>query len=75
MSISYVEWKDVENEQLRKEIDWLISTQIVEEWNGRFVGAPNKDNSGYVVYPIKADAVASWRAAACSAVKNAMVGK
>lgn len=56
--------------RLEKEVDWLISTKIVEEWNGRFVGAPNKDNSGYAVYPTKAEAVASWREAARKAVET-----
>lgn len=56
-------------ERLEKEADWLISTKIVEEWNGRFVGAQNKDNSGYAVYPTKAEAVASWREAAHKAVE------
>ena len=55
-------------ERLEKEADWLISTKIVEEWNGRFVGAQNKDNSGYAVYPTKAEAVASWREAARKAI-------
>lgn len=58
-----------EVERLEKEADWLISTKIVEEWNGRFVGAQNKDNSGYAVYPTKAEAVASWREAAHKAVE------
>lgn len=57
-------------ERLEKEVDWLISTKIVEEWNGRFVGAQNKDNSGYAVYPTKAEAVASWREAARKAVEE-----
>lgn len=57
-------------ERLEKEADWLISTKIVEEWNGRFVGAQNKDNSGYAVYPTKAEAVASWREAARKAIEN-----
>ena len=57
-------------ERLEKEEDWLISTKIVEEWNGRFVGAQNKDNSGYAVYPTKAEAVASWREAARKAVEK-----
>ena len=55
-------------ERLEKEADWLISTKIVEEWNGGFVGAKNKDNSGYAVYPTKAEAVASWREAARKAI-------
>ena len=59
-----------EIKRLEKEADWLISTKIVEEWNGRFVGAPNKDNSGYAVYPTKAEAVASWRKSAREAVED-----
>lgn len=57
-------------ERLEKEADWLISTKIVEEWNGRFVGAPDKYNSGYAVYPTKAEAVASWREAARKTVEE-----
>lgn len=57
-------------ERLEKEADWLISTKIMEEWNGRFVGAQNKDNSGYAVYPTKAEAVTSWREAARKAMEE-----
>ena len=53
-----------EVERLEKEADWLTSEKIVQKWNGRFVGAPYKDNRGYAVYETQAEAVASWRAAA-----------
>ncbi len=58
-------------ERLEKEADWLIEKKIVEDWKGRFIGAPDKDNSGgYIVYPTKAEAVASWREAARKAIEN-----
>lgn len=57
-------------ERLEKEADWLISEKIVEEWNGRFVGAFNADKGGLVVYESQADAVASWREAARKAVEE-----
>ena len=57
-------------ERLEKEADWLISEKIVEEWNGRFVGAFNADKGGLVVYESQAVAVASWREAARKAVEK-----
>lgn len=57
-------------DELEKEADWLISEKIVEEWNGRFVGAFNADKGGLVVYESQADAVASWREAARKAVEE-----
>lgn len=57
-------------ERLEKEADWLISEKIVEEWNGRFVGAFNADKGGLVVYESQAVAVASWREAARKAVEE-----
>ncbi len=57
-------------ERLEKEADWLISEKIVEEWNGRFVGAFNADKGGLVVYESQAEAVASWREAARKAVEE-----
>lgn len=56
--------------RLEKEADWLISEKIVEEWNGRFVGAFNADKGGLVVYESQAVAVASWREAARKAVEK-----
>lgn len=55
-------------DELEKEADWLISEKIVEEWNGRFVGAFNADKGGLVVYESQDEAVASWREAARKAV-------
>lgn len=57
-------------ERLEREADWLTGEKIVTEWNGRFVGAPNAANDGYVVYPTKSEAVASWRRAARKAVEE-----
>ncbi|PWL63848.1 MAG: hypothetical protein DBY37_03220 [Desulfovibrionaceae bacterium] len=57
-------------DRLEKEADWLISEKIVEEWNGRFVGAFNADKGGLVVYESQAVAVASWREAARKAVEK-----
>ena len=57
-------------ERLEKEADWLISEKIVEEWNGRFVGAFNANKGGLVVYESQAEAVASWREAARKTVEE-----
>lgn len=57
-------------ERLEKEADWLISEKIVEEWNGRFVGAFDADKGGLAVYESRAEAVASWREAARKAVEK-----
>lgn len=57
-------------DELEKEADWLISEKIVDECNGRFVGAFNADKGGLVVYESHAEAVASWREAARKAVKE-----
>ena len=59
-----------EVERLRKEVDWLISEKIVEEWNGRFVGAFDADKGGLAVYESRAEAVTSWREAARRAVEK-----
>ena len=59
-----------QGDELEKEADWLISEKIVEEWNGRFVGAFNADKGGLVVYESQAVAVASWREAARKAVEE-----
>ena len=59
-----------EVKSLEKQTEWLIETQIVKSWNGKFVGALSKDESGYAVYPTKAEAVASWRKSARKAVEE-----